>query len=311
MRTTSTSDVVHFDYALQEPALSTAPVFLVQQKGKRKKLDVTRTFDDVKMRWRGPDALGMPEQSVLLGLLSIAGQQPYLLCPQHTQETGNQLLALLTLGKRHIASDLAVVQASWNKLAAAAGYQSSGGRYTALVKEALKRLTETTVWEGRQGMMEHPSRLLAWIDGNHDGVIIVLNKRATDALQGGQFVKISLVERNALPDESSKALHAWLSGHLRAGSSRVYAINKLQMHVWGGEASGSTLRTRLGKLRDALTNIGSLPGWRCRLSSDGHVEVRRNPVRTITDKIENYRRAPGTIADSGKTPLSKEKGNAE
>lgn len=292
------SDAMRFDFAIQEPALAIAPVFLALKKGNRKKLDVTRTFGDSTLQWRGPDALGMPEQSALLGLLSIAGQQTFMLDPKNHKEAGRQLLARLTFGGVDIHSDLAVLKASWTKIVTASGYKSSGGNNIKIVKMSLKRLAETTVWENRHGI-EYQSKLLAWIAGDSDGVTIVLNRRATDALSGGQHVKISLQERNALADEPAKALHAWLSGHMRQGSTRLYKISNFQTHVWGEEATGSTLRSRLSKLRRALGGIDLLADWNCHLMAGGQVEIKRINRWTIDDKPTDFDPAEGTI-DNGK-----------
>ncbi len=294
------SDVMRFEYAIQEPALSIAPVFLVQQKGNRKKLDVTRTFGVSTLHWRGPDELGIPEQSVLLGLLSIAGQQPFLLNPHNAKGAGKNLLDKLALGGNVIQTDLAVIKANWTKIVAASGSKSSGGKNVSIAKLALKRLAETTIWESINGI-EYESRLLAWIYGDKEGVMIALNRRTTDAIYGGQFIKISLKDRQTLPDEPAKALHAWLSGQMRSGSTRLYRVSNLQSHVWGGDAIGSTLRSRLSKLRNALVCIGRLPNWSCALSSDGYVQIKRINQGTIDDKSRDYLRANGTIDDSNKT----------
>lgn len=304
------SEAMRYEYAFQEPALAIAPVFLALQKGNRKKLDVTRTFGDSTLHWRGPDALGIHEQSVLLGLLSIAGQQTFILDPHNLQDVGRELLTRLTCGGPEINSDLAVVKASWAKIAIASGYKSSGGKNIRIVQTAVQRLTETTIWETRLGLV-YESRLLAFKVGSKDGVALVLNRRATDALCGGQYVKISLEERNSLLDEPAKALHAWLSGHMRAGSTRLYKISNFQVHVWGGEANGSTLRSRRVKLRGALVSIGLLPDWNCRILSDGHVEIKRINRGTIDDASMDYPHGPRTIDNARKAVHTKEKYTAK
>lgn len=282
------SEPTRFEYAIQEPAIAIAPVFLALQKGKRNKLDVTRTFGEATLQWRGPDMLGMQEQSVLLGLLSIAAQQNFVLDPLAPHEIGRQLLARLSSGGRAIDSELAVVKTSWPKIGAAAGcYKKTGGKNNTLVQEAMRRLTETTIWEKRHGIV-HESRLLAWVTGDISGVTVVLNRRATDALNGGQYVKISLAERNALSDDPSKALHAWLSGHMRSGSTKIFKISIFQPHVWGNEAAAgsSTLNSRLAKLRRALIGIGRLPNWNCVTLPKSQVEVMRINARTIDVKLQ-------------------------
>lgn len=285
---------MRFEFAIQEPALAIAPVFLVLKKSARAKLDVTFKFGTSTLQWRGADALGIPEQSVLLALLSIAGQQTFSIDPNTA--VGDKEKLLNQLSCEGPQSEVAVVIAHWRRIEMAAGYSSHSGKNIANIKLAVKRLAETTVWEYRDGI-EYGSRLLSWIRGNDNGVIIALNRRATDAIYGKQFIKISLEERNTLPDESTKALHAYLSGSMRAGSSRRLTICKLQAHIWGGEVTGSTRRSRDEKLRAALLAIGQLPAWHCVLLPRGHVEIRRINEATIS----------GKTADNGRVQLSLDK----
>ena len=282
---------MQFEFAIQEPALAIAPVFLVLQKLKvaRAKLDVTRTFDDSTLQWRGPDALGIPEQSTLLALLSIARQQNFSINPNNA--AGNKAKLLNLLSCEGPQSDVAVVIAQWRRIEIAAGYGSHSGKNITNIKLAVKRLAETTIWESRDGI-QYESRLLSWIRGNDNGVVIALNRRATDSMYGKQFIKISLDERNTLPDESTKALHAYLSGYMRSGSTQRLTISKLQAHIWGGEVTGSTRRSRDEKLRAALLSIDLLPAWRCVLLPGGQVEIRRINESTIVGKEVENDRAP-------------------
>ena len=292
---------MRFEFALQEPALAIAPVFLVLRKTAREKLDVTRSFGESAVRWRGPDALGIPEQSALLALLSIAGQQSFSIDPNSA--LGDKAKLLNQLSCEGPQSDVAVVIAHWRKIEIAAGYSSHSGKNITNIKSAVKRLAETTIWEYRDGI-EYESRLLSWIRGNDNGVIIALNRRATDAIYGKQFIKISLGERNTLPEEFAKALHAYLSGSMRAGSSRRLTISKLQAHIWSGEVTGSTRRNRDKKLRAALLAIDLLPAWRCVLLPGGQVDIRRISESTIEHKTAVNDRAPKGIGKRETVPMS-------
>ena len=294
---------MRFEFAIQEPALAIAPVFLVLKKSPRAKLDVTFKFGTSTLQWRGADALGIPEQSVLLALLSIAGQQPFSINPNSA--VGDKAKLFNQLSCVGPQSDVAVVKAHWRKIEIAAGYSSHSGKNITNIRLAVKRLAETTIWECRDGI-KYESRLLSWICGNNNGVIIALNRRATDAIYGHQFIKISLEERNTLPDESAKALHAYLSGSMRAGSTRRHTIDKLQAHIWSGEATGSTRRSRNKKLRCALLAIDQLPSWRCALLPRGQVEITRIDERTILSKTADDGRAQRSLRRRETTPSDSE-----
>lgn len=275
---------MRFEFAIQEPALAIAPVFLVLKKSARAKLDVTFKFGTSTLQWRGADALGIPEQSVLLALLSIAGQQPFSIDPNSA--VGDKAKLFNQLSCVGPQSCVAVVKAHWRKIESVAGYSVHSGKNIANIKLAVQRLAETTIWECRDGI-KYESRLVSWIYGSDNGVIIALNRRATDAIYGHQFIKISLDERNTLPDESAKALHAYLSGSMRAGSTRRHTIDKLQAHIWSGEVTGSTRRSRNERLRRALLAIDQLPAWRCALLPRGQVDITRINERTILGKAAN------------------------
>jgi len=302
------SDILRYEFALQEPAMAIAPVFLALPKKDRGKLDVTYQFNNTLLRWRGPDALGIPEQSVMLALLCIAAQQDIRVSLSNPQKVGAELLRRLCLSAADLDSKLVVLSISWNRLVAAAGYQDSGGgEYVKIAQTAVRRLAETTMWETR-GDETVESRVLSWVKGNKDGVLILLNRRATEALCGGQYVKISLVERAALKSAPVKALHAWLSGCVRVGATSTFSLARIQTHVWGTAATGSTLRSRFKTLRKALADIGKLSGWRCTLSTPDDVNVTRVAPGSIADKTRKERRGPGSIANARKSAKTKEKG---
>ena len=272
------SDILQFDFALQEPALSLAPVFLTLNKKERAKLDVKFRFDGTLINWRGPDALGVTEQSVLLALLSIANQQTFWLSMHPAKESESaKLLPMMSIEGDRVHGGLKVLKISWQRLAAAVGYTSMGGENTALVKAALRRLAETTIWEKRDNKT-YQSRVLAWIVGDDELVTVALNQRATNALNGGQFIKISLSERRMLGDDRSKCLHAWLCGCIRSGSTRTFYVDSLQSHVWGDVKVGIALRQRRLRLKDAINNINFLASWQCNFISSKRVEICRLPT---------------------------------
>jgi hypothetical protein len=275
--------LLRHEYALQEPGLALAPVFLTLAKGSRPKLDVMMEYGGSTLRWRGPDALGMLEQSVFLGLLSIANQQSLRLCPENQGSHGAKLLAKLEVDGKAISMKLCVLTASWSEIAAAAGYASIGGKNRENVKMAVRRLAETTMWELR-GNEERACRILSWIRSRDDTVMIALNPRATTALLHGQYAHISLAERRQLDSDPARALHAWLSGSLRVGATQRYIIDKLQTHVWGSAVTGGALRKRRSSLCAALADIGHLQSWRCSFSGDGRVDVIRLRGKRVTAK---------------------------
>jgi len=262
------------DFAIQEPALAIAPVFLTLQKSRlpRRKLEVSSIFGNSVLRWYGPEVLGIPEQSLLLALLSIAGQQSFSIDPDNANGVKGKLLKRLSCAGPLF--NIAVVITTWRAVERAAGYSSHGGNNTASLIKSMERLAKTRIWERCDGI-ESESQILSWIIGDDNSLIVALNRRNTDAMSGKHFIKISLEERRTLPDERARALHAYLSGRIRSGSTRKLVFSSLQAHIWYGEATGSTGRSREVMLRSAIHAIDMLPDWRCVLLPSGHVEVRR------------------------------------
>jgi hypothetical protein len=264
-----------YEFALQEPALALAPVFLALPKRGRAKLDVTGSFGQSQLRWRGADALGIAEQSVFLGLLAIAAQQKLRLDTSNPgKDVGARLMAKLSLEGTSEVTELFVLRATWSEIAVAAGRRSVGGKDRRDVKMAVRRFAETTLWERRENK-EYACRILSWLVGDDDSVFIALNPRASTALLGGQYCHISLVERCGISGDSGKALHAWFCANLRPGQTRRYAVDGLQKHVWGNTCSGTTLRNRRSRLVKAIRQIGKLNKWRCEVIEDGMVEIER------------------------------------
>jgi len=270
------SKSTRYEFALQEPALALAPVFLALPKRGRAKLDVLSSFGQSQLRWRGPDALGIAEQSVFLGLLAIAAQQELRLDTSNpATRVGARLMAKLGFEGTPEVTELFVLRATWSEIAIAAGSKSVGGKNRKDVQMAVRRFAETTLWERRHNK-EYACRILSWLIGDDDSVVIALNPRATNALLGVQYCHISLVERCSVSGEPGKALHAWLSANLRPGQTRRYSIDGLQVHVWGSPCTGTTLRNRRSRLVKVIQQIGKLDKWRCGIIEDGMVEIERS-----------------------------------
>ncbi|BCZ81925.1 hypothetical protein PTKU64_56000 [Paraburkholderia terrae] len=58
-----------------DPALAAAPLFQPVWRGERPRLDRSFSFGGIEWRWRGPEQLGIAEQSLLLVLMELAREQ--------------------------------------------------------------------------------------------------------------------------------------------------------------------------------------------------------------------------------------------
>lgn len=276
-------------HARQDPALGLAPVFTAlprRKSDKRPKLDVLQEFDGAEIRWRGPDALGPSDQTVLLTLLALGAVQNLRVHPSSETVAACSLRARLEMKGDVEHETFVAVRATWREVIEALGLRGRGGSTRDQVRNSVQRLADVGVWVTVNGITIR-SRLLSWHIGDENRVTIALNWRLSRAICGGQYARISLVERRQLRSEAAQLLHAWLSSCLRSGSVRRFRFESLVERVWFGESQGSTLRAREAVLRMALLNIGELPGWTVELEPAVVVIGRTARVISSATKCQN------------------------
>ncbi|WP_321893866.1 replication protein C, IncQ-type [Paraburkholderia tropica] len=278
-----------------DPALAGAPLFQPVWRGERPKLDHTFSFGGLEWRWRGPEQLGIAEQSLLLVLMELATEQASFAQPQD-EETRQIVSELYDLGE-HRRPRTAELTVSFYELCRRLGVHD-GGSAGAQRRSELKRLCEVTVWSRREDGTEFQSRLLTWQVGNKKGVRVLLNWRLTEVLFGGQFSAVSLNERLSLHLECARALHCALSLRIRAGSTMSFHIDKLAYYVWGNveirstgkrqqdraysnTPAGIAQRRRRRELTAALDEISQLDSWSVKTTMSGALRISR---RAMTQK---------------------------
>lgn len=275
---------------LQDPALGMVGAFRPLRKGARGKLDVEMVWGDATIQWRGPDQLGIGDQSVLLAVLEVARQQWRDDGDAALVRQDDGLWDLLRHEQHAFMPSLVRVATSFRRLSMLCGRGDSGAELNQ-VRAALRRLAETTVWV-RRGKLEGSSRLLGWQVGDEHQVVLVLNWRLTQALQGISYARISMNERLQLTSEPAMALHAVLCCKVDRGRSWACGLERLQRYVWGDTLlDGASRRKRHGRLRDVLRDIHRLVGWSVRLDGDA-VQVSRS-------RSEGK---PGSVARSSTLP---------
>lgn len=280
------SRIVRYD-----PALCAAPVFQPVWRGDRPKLNLKFTFSGVVWRWRGPEQLGIGEQTLLLVLLELAAEQ--------FEKDGTADGA-----SRHIESSLydldesrrpriARLTVSFYALCRRLGC-SAGGSAMIQRRAELQRLCEVTVWARQEDGVEFQSRLLAWEVGDDQGVTVVLNWRLADILFGGQFSPVCLAERLSLRSECARALHCALSLRIRPGKTMAFHLDKLSTYIWadagngprrsrieqvGTESPNAVARRRRRKqMLGALSEITALATWSVKTTVNGAVQFTRHPL---------------------------------
>lgn len=91
---------------------------------------------------------------------------------------------------------------------------------------------------------------------------------------GGQHVRISMDEVRALDSETARLLHQRLCGWIDPGKTGKASIDTLCGYVWPSEASGSTMRKRRQRVREALPELVAL-GWTVTEFAAGKYDITR------------------------------------
>lgn len=272
-----------------DPALAAAPLFQPVWRGERPRLDRSFSFGGIEWRWRGPEQLGIAEQSLLLVLMELAREQESFAedTDEHTRHIVSELYDMGEQ-RRPRTAELTV---SFYELCKRLNLHS-GGSAVSQRRSELKRLCEVTVWSRREDGVEFQSRLLTWQVGNRQGVRVLLNWRLTEVLFGGHFSAVCLNERLELRSECARALHCALSLRIRVDGTMSFHLDKLASYVWGDVESRSAVkrqkqraysdtpagiaqRRRRRELIEALAEVADLSSWSVRSTPSGALRISR------------------------------------
>jgi Replication protein C (RepC) len=286
-------------FALQDPAMGLVAVFRPLSKcrpGKRPKLDIEQMFDGLTVRWRGPDALSIPEQSLWVALVALATIGGTRLGKDNPEANFAQLKELLQLRGYALDDDVVLIDCTWSELARAAGHARCGGQTLAQMREGIQRLAEVTVWVGNAGERNNfrSSHLLSRCDSEGPRLKVLLNWRiAAIIFRGAQYVRISLTERWALKSDCAKALHAWLSTAMREGAGLRFGFDTLAARVWGDAGTGEVARDRRRRIRRAVREIQARTLWV--VTQTGNIVFIRRPLRQDAHDLRQIPHVPRQI----------------
>ena len=244
-----------------DPVLGLAGLFRpLQARRQRSRWGVTQQFKGFEFEWQAPEAPGIPEQTLLLVLMALAGPGAQRLSMQPTSAVGRQLRGALEADGELFHGDAASIHTSLCELARLCGYADCGGANLEQVRQMLRRMAGITVWI-RAPAYEASSRLLSVVIARGGRTRVALNARLAHAAWGeGQYVSVSLAQRLMLGTQTAMAMHAYLSAVIRPGKAHAFEWPRLERAVWGDNAGGSTYRSRKAKLQAAVGEIGR-HGW--------------------------------------------------
>lgn len=216
------------------------------------------------------EALGVPEQTLLLAILQLAGEQYADLGQAATvgahdsRELPSRLwLEMYPDGGLSLPATV-MICTTWKALNERCG-SGDGGSITAMRRACLQRLCEVVVWEEEQGRRRtRQSFLMVWLEGDDRHVHLALNHRLASVFFDGQYAKLWMQERLRLPSDLAMLVHAFLSTCIRPGHKLSIGIARLAARVWPLDHESApviTQRRRRAALRQALQAIGRLGHW--------------------------------------------------
>ena len=296
MSSTASQRMVRYD-----PATGLSQLFRPLPKTKtRPTLDVVYrpAQGGMTLRFSAREALGMPEQTLLLALLELAQEQyaqvarDAVVIDWRATGIGQDLWRAMHDGQAAMDGETLHIRTSWYELAGRCG--SRGGRSQQLREEQLRRLCEVVVWEETDDMLHslRQSKLVTLWHGNDVRLHLAVNCRLANAVMGGPYAQVSLRERHDLTTDTAQAVHAFLSTTLRAGRSLKVRVETLMQRLWDdrGVTPEGTLRARRKAVRDSLMAVGGLPGW--------HVEWPRPEMADITRRAVRSQQHPAAIGNA-------------
>ncbi|WP_313082316.1 replication protein C, IncQ-type [Pulveribacter sp.] len=278
-----------------DPALGSVHLFRTLKTFKkdtpRERLDVELVWGEVKLRFHGDSALDIGDQSVLLAVIEV-GQTHLKACQREACEAGKQCISEW-IGEQTFdpEADQVLVRTSFGQLARisrpSVGY---GGASLEAVRQSLKRLAQTTVWQ-KHGEIERASQLLAWRISDGKLVELVLNSRLVQALLGNRYRPVNMDERAQVDGDLAKHIHFMWSCRVSPGKHYSVNVDTLRLHVYGEVASNgaeytaATIRQQRKRVLDAVRSIAALDQWYVR--HQGHrIDVTRRARKKDSSSLE-------------------------
>ena len=268
----------NLSHARHDPAHCLAPgLFRALKRGERKrsKLDVTYDYGDGKrIEFSGPEPLGADDLRILQGLVAMAGPSGLVLGPEPKTPGGQQLRLFLEPKWEAVETDAMVVKGSYRALAREVGYANIDDSKP--IRECIERLWKVSII-AQNGRKRQGFRLLSeYASDDAEGrLYVALNPLIAQAVMGGgQHVRISMDEVRALDSETARLLHQRLCGWIDPGKTGKASIDTLCGYVWPSEASGSTMRKRRQRVREALPELVAL-GWTVTEFAAGKYDITR------------------------------------
>lgn len=233
---------------------------------------VEKIYERVALRFSGPELLGVDDENVLLGVISLLRQAGDSLSADPRTGDGARSWALLSPEGDALRQMAGLVKTSGAALARCAGYRPTGGGADT-VKRSLRRMETVRLHvSGHSHTWNGSMRLLCSFPNKEGKLVIAVHHWLTSAAFQGdeqQHARVSLSERHQLQRGASRILHRWLSAWLKPGQTNRIRLLRVADHIWPAGCGAAGLKKRLARAGAALWDIDKLPGWSVRMTGRG------------------------------------------
>lgn len=270
----------------------------------------------LELRFSAREALGMPEQTLLLAVLELAGEKFFrsgdeqVLNGACVDGIGVMLWSDLFPDGPWEGAQTLRLDTSWEELNHRTG-NSQGGSANETRRQSLVRLCEVVVWEKclERGTVRQ-SYLVRWLTGDDRRIHLALNPRLAAGFFQAQYATVSMAERLQLRADLPMAIHAFLSTTIRPGHQLHIRPETLATRMWPdnhASAPAGTIRRRYGDLVRGINAVGGLPKWSVSWGATGVATIVRHdgqPIRAVPTAPA----APIRLANHAPTPGGPSKG---
>lgn len=268
------SVVIKADWAKLDPSLFGLAMFRPIKRGDRPRVEMEGQFAGEKIEVVSAFALGADDLSVLLAVLTLAGQKSrgILLLPasfpKHREAIKDLEPSGEALDAEHIALDTTVYE-----ILSTAGMPTGGDHYTHF-KQIMKRLRHVSytreVIHGNQSVTFSSAQetLLYYRTGEDGYVHITLSERLSKALLRAPFDMLWMPDYRSLNGAVARIALTRLAVLVSPGETMSYKLDDLVGIVYGESLKSMTsqqIRDRRRGLRKALDELNQLDSWLIKL----------------------------------------------
>lgn len=282
-------------WARYDPAIGLSLLFRPLPKTQdRPKLNVVYLqAGRLELRFSAREALGMPEQTLLLAILELAGEKflrsggEQVLNGSCIEGIGAMLWSELFPDGPWEGAQTLRFDTTWEELNGCTG-NAQGGSANETRRRSLVRLCEVAVWE--KCLVTGSTRqsyLVRWLTGDDRRIHLALNPRLTAGFFLEQYATVSMAERLQLRADLPMAIHAFFSTTIRPGHQLHIRPETLAARMWPDNhvsAPAGTIRRRFGDVVRGINAVGGLPKWTVSWAAAGVATIVRHDGQSSRER---------------------------